>query len=219
MDRPNWESSVRTVAFAVLLASAVALLYKFSDATAEFLLLAAFVYSALTLYISSIWGGSTKRWKTFILVVCLMSFAFFATYVLLLERKYYMDYMNFVKANKNVHEVVRIAKTPTIVSRKRLLQAYQGKRLTGQGKIFAIRYIREVVDLTIDHEFGYLYFRFSRGDWDYCCLSLVHGSLAIAEGTVERITEDRIYFVDSRLIFPLVDETQAIGTNDQMNTN
>ena len=91
------------------------------------------------------------------------------------------------------------------------MRAYEGERLIGLGEVYAIRVLGEVVDLTMDHEFGYLYFRFSRDEWDKCCPSLVRGSWADAEGMVERMYDDRIHFVDSKLRFPLANEKLEEG--------
>ena len=211
MDRPNWESSLRAVALAVLVASAIALSYMVSEVTATNLLLLALVSSAFILYTSSIWGGFSMKWKSIALLACLAFPAYFVVQLLLWERKYYMGYMGLVEETKYVHQVAIFARKPILVTQKRMLQAFMGKRLIGEGEVYAIRVFRDVVHLTISHEFGYLYFRFSRSEWDKCCQFLVRGSWVGAEGTVQRIVEDRIHFADSKLVSVLANEKQGEG--------
>ena len=211
MDRPDWERTLTAVAYTVLSASVAVLSYKVSDAIAEGLLSIAFVFSAFILYLSSTWGSFSNRWKIIILLVCLAFPAYYSAKFLLLERKTYMLHMGIVEKIRYVHQVAKFAKKSRLVNHERMLRAYEGKRLIGEGEVYAIRVFGEVVDLTMDHEFGYLYFRFSRDEWDKCCPSLVRGSWAVAEGMVERMYEDRIHFVDSKLRFPLVDEKPEEG--------
>ena len=71
----------------MLVASAAGLLYMFSDATAETLLSVTLVYSVVILYVSSIWGGFSKRGKIIKLLVCLAFPAYFSAKFLLWSEK------------------------------------------------------------------------------------------------------------------------------------